>query len=59
VPDNTPNEFKGNDSMKLIGNATATALPPCRNTLLADEFGPVARTRNWHWNVKTPEGHNS
>jgi len=45
--------------MKLIGNATATALPPCRNTLLADEFGPVARTRNWHWNVKTPEGHNS
>ena len=36
--------------MKLTGNATAASLPPRRNTLLADELVPGARTRNWHWN---------
>jgi len=31
--------------MKLTGNATAAALPPCRNTLPAGGFVPGARTR--------------
>jgi hypothetical protein len=42
--------------MKLTGHAIAASLPPCRNTLPADEFGRGARTHNWNWNVNPPEG---
>jgi hypothetical protein len=34
-------------SMKPTGNATAAPLPQRCNTLLADEFVRVARSRNW------------
>ncbi len=43
--------------MKPTGNATAAPLPQRRNTLLADEFVRVARSRNGCWNVNTPERH--
>ena len=41
--------------MNRTGNATAATLPPCRDTPLADEFVPGARSRNGCWSVNTPE----
>jgi hypothetical protein len=43
--------------MKPTGNATAAPPPQRRNALIADEFVPVARTRNGCLNVNTPERH--